>query len=537
MIAEQHKTMTPAAPEKTTTATLKSLQVDKSLSLYDAGSEGWQEAARNAAKTTVRTLHRTYIQLGGYLNEISKTHVDNDPMKPLVWQAWGYKNFAAYCEAELGMNERKMNFVSRIYRVVFEELASLPDDVRARVVDIDYSKIRELVGVLTADNVYEWLGEIEAGINCADLGKAVREYRQRAKDLGMYQDGKVVTSLPPVVQNAPKQPQKPATPSAPWPTPSPASASAPVKPPAAPAPTNVVQMPVKPAAPPPSLALSAKAAVQAVHQAKAGDVGTPMSPTLQETATDKFVAFLYPDQAKLVKMAFQAAQELSCSAKPGHLLTLICTDYLATNGAVVPGTEGFQNYLMNLEKIYGCDLIAIDRTSKKLAILAGKEHLLRIIKAMDDAIAVSDAEDDAADEHADDAKTAPQGSTAVETQTNLDLPEEDETPVAPAPVPAPKAPTTWSEKPTHTTAHPTALDVHVLDVLSALESDEEDDDAVGGDDPFKTDEEAEILRLASAADTPEEMDEILNSLALGGDDEVGDVEDVEAQGDELYDDE
>lgn len=75
---------------------------------------------------------------------------------------------------------------------------------------------------------------------------------------------------------------------------------------------------------------------------------------------------LYEDQHKIVESAIQRASELSGSDKRGHNLTLICTDFLATNDFLTGDETQRIGYLQKIENVLGVRLVACDKKSGDL---------------------------------------------------------------------------------------------------------------------------------------------------------------------------
>lgn len=65
--------------------------------------------------------------------------------------------------------------------------------------------------------------------------------------------------------------------------------------------------------------------------AKGGDGKTKLTPPKEEKPPVKKVFHLFPAQEEMVEKALAMASKEAESEKPGHLLTMICTEYAATN--------------------------------------------------------------------------------------------------------------------------------------------------------------------------------------------------------------
>lgn len=71
--------------------------------------------------------------------------------------AWGFSNFEAYCDMELDFQYRKAKYLVEIW----DKVKSFNIDQK-RLEAIGWTKLRELVKVMDAENVEEWLGRAES---------------------------------------------------------------------------------------------------------------------------------------------------------------------------------------------------------------------------------------------------------------------------------------------------------------------------------------------------------------------------------------
>lgn len=102
-----------------------------------------------------------------------------------------------------------------------------------------------------------------------------------------------------------------------------------------------------------------------------------IEPDLPKTEVLQYETFaLYEDQHKIVEDAVQRASELSGSDKRGHNLTLICTDFLATNDFLTGDEEQRMSYLEKIENVMGVRLIAADK--KTGSLIYGLENLEKL---------------------------------------------------------------------------------------------------------------------------------------------------------------
>lgn len=75
---------------------------------------------------------------------------------------------------------------------------------------------------------------------------------------------------------------------------------------------------------------------------------------------------LHEDQHKIVESALTRAMELSGSDKRNHNLTLICTDFLATNDFLTGDETQRLAYLQKIENVLGVRLVAADKKTGNL---------------------------------------------------------------------------------------------------------------------------------------------------------------------------
>lgn len=68
---------------------------------------------------------------------------------------------------------------------------------------------------------------------------------------------------------------------------------------------------------------------------------------------------LFPDQLENVERALKLASELANSSKEGHLLDMICLEFLASNS----GMDNVDEYLTKVQNVTGVSLIGYDKKS------------------------------------------------------------------------------------------------------------------------------------------------------------------------------
>lgn len=203
---------------------------------------------------------------------------------------WGYQSWAQYVDNELQVAPRKAAYLVAIQ----ESFGKLSDGVKDWVKELGWSKSKELVGLVTNDNVDDMKELVD--------GKTLREITEIAKDLKNGGNGKLDE-------------------------------------------TN----------------------------GDDDDIETiDVEPVVKEqTFTHKFT--LFEEQHENVNQALTVAGEMANSDKSGHLLDLICTEFLATNGQV----SNLDEYLAKVERITGMTLIAYSKADE--GIVFGGDSLDEIL--------------------------------------------------------------------------------------------------------------------------------------------------------------
>lgn len=88
-------------------------------------------------------------------------------------------------------------------------------------------------------------------------------------------------------------------------------------------------------------------------------------PVLNPVETLKQERFdLYPNQHENVMLALQRARDLTGSDKKGHLMDIICTDFIATNDVIGSDMDKRLRYVAKIERALGLKLVAIDVETK-----------------------------------------------------------------------------------------------------------------------------------------------------------------------------
>jgi hypothetical protein len=276
--------------------------------LYAKGSEAWAEQIQEYARRLAEDIDRGFMKLAEYIWLIYDTPVGNDPGNGPFYKQWGYQTVEQWARHELGIsNVRKVQYLRQIYYTLQQELITeggVEQDVIDKLLRLGYSQLRVLCPILTADNAREWADRTE-GLSYRQIDDLVRKFRDLTAE----------------------------------------AEAAKKKAAAAPAPTDAGDAPRKDEGPP----------------VKVKPVADPPTPTITAAARLESMRFLLtPESKEIVDEAMRTSAAVTGSDKPGYLLSMICLDFLATNGGAKKGNESFYAYLANLERLFQVRLVALD---------------------------------------------------------------------------------------------------------------------------------------------------------------------------------
>lgn len=294
------------------------------------GSKYWANKIRKRAKELAGDLETGYMELAKILYQVYDVPVDGEASNGPIFKAWGYKSFAEYAEEELHLHRRKAERLRGIWYRLEVELAGMNPDLKERIVRIGWSKVRELVRVLTLKNAEEWVKRAEE-CSYTQLLVAVSKYREEVDKM----------------QQLPK---------------------------------------INPEGNEGDSGLGG--GNNPVFSDGGGIVGVsdqePPIPPVEKHVFEHFM--LYEEQAEIVRSALQRASEISKSDKKSHNLHLICMDFLATNDFKNSPVEDRMAFLAKFESMLGLKLIAVDPESND--VVYGMSTLENASKEDDDASSV-----------------------------------------------------------------------------------------------------------------------------------------------------
>ncbi len=290
-------------------AFLKSIPGGKS----NVGTKVWADKMRKRAKEVSEGLETGYMELAEVLYNLFDVPVDGDPNNGPWFKEWGYSTIGDFAENELNLNKRKAEYLRGIYYRLEVELEEMDPKVKSKIIALGWSKVRELIKVLTVKNAEKWLSVAEKS-NHPDLLTSVQKYQDKAK----------------TAKAAKEAGEK-------YVTPSPAKISK------GDLPTAFEMQPPK-----------SEEEEPAVEDDDLDNV--------PEVTTSVYKNFkLFKEQQEIVEAALARAQELSGSNVPSHNLSVICQDFLATNLFGKPGPDQAIRFLAKYEKLLNVRIVVIDQ--------------------------------------------------------------------------------------------------------------------------------------------------------------------------------
>jgi len=173
-IVEQSTTKTPKTKKKVSAkkkvkTTKKPASTDLIISTAHTIENLKKSDAYDRARELSENVEYTYFQLGGVLSLIQGN-------------AWftedGYESFREFVEAEFGINYRKSMYLISIYNSLVQ--SGIPWKT---VEPIGWTKLKELIGVITPENVDEWV-EKAKGMTVLQLQQAIKEAATGADKTG-----------------------------------------------------------------------------------------------------------------------------------------------------------------------------------------------------------------------------------------------------------------------------------------------------------------------------------------------------------------
>ncbi len=294
------------------------------------GSKTWQKKVRSQAKELAHSIETSYLSLAEILFTVYDTPVNGDRANGPVFAQWGFRSFRDYAEQELGLHYKKAERLRLIWYRLEVELADMETETKSRLVNLGWSKVRELCrpGVLNLRNAKAWVEKAE-NMNYQTLDAAVRKYLDRQEDEEIE---RVVREDGDPIEKSNK------------------------------------------------LAEERTPAEQEEHEEEERNSVSPSEIQWEDSDQlfSKSFAF-HADQIETVKLALKRAEELSGRSAGGHNLSLICLDYLATNDFTKASEEQRLRYVAKLEKSLGLKFVVVDPVNAE--VVYGLSILEKLAKA------------------------------------------------------------------------------------------------------------------------------------------------------------
>jgi hypothetical protein len=311
----------------------------------DSNNQGWTEAVRSDAKSLAGKLDEGYMELAKLLYTIWDTPIDGNGNNAPIFTKWGYSTFSDYVEQELGIHRKKAQRLKAVwYNIEIRLKDTLDPELKKRIIALGFSKVRELVGVLTARNSEKWVEKAEE-LSYPKLCIAVRKYREdrealeaehtAAKEAGIILGGE------PVEGEGGSGGGGGGGEAGDGPEPV----------------DSVIGEPLYPEPPEPQVP------------------DDDFSDLIRENFN------LHPEQHETVTEALAIARKLSNSTVKSNNLHLVCLDFVATNGEGKTTSAQRMKRLVQLAKAYGLDLVILDEGD----VVFGLDNLQALADIADEA--------------------------------------------------------------------------------------------------------------------------------------------------------
>lgn len=138
------------------------------------GSEAWGARIRKRARSLVKSINQGYMELAEILHTVWATPINNEEHNACVTVAWGYDGYVPWAEEELGLHKRKAERLKAIWHHLHVTLGGKLDRrIRKRIIALGWTKVRELIRVIDADNAEQWV-EVAENLNYNELCEIIR---------------------------------------------------------------------------------------------------------------------------------------------------------------------------------------------------------------------------------------------------------------------------------------------------------------------------------------------------------------------------
>jgi len=158
------------------------------------GSEAWGAKIRKRARNLVKSINQGYMELAEIIHTVWATPINGEAHNACVTVAWGYENYKQWAEEELGLHVRKAERLKAIWHHLHVTLeGKLDRRIRKKIIALGWTKVRELIRVIDADNAEQWV-EVAEHLNYNELCEVIRraledqEKQEQAKAVGTADD-------------------------------------------------------------------------------------------------------------------------------------------------------------------------------------------------------------------------------------------------------------------------------------------------------------------------------------------------------------
>jgi hypothetical protein len=282
------------------------------------GTEKWSQKIRKKAKNLANDLDNGYMEMAHLLWQIYDTPVNGESNQGPVFTQWGYGSFAEYVQEELGIHKKR---AQRLRNVWFNLEIRLKDQidpaVKKRLVGLGFSKVRELVRVISARNVEKWVEKGEQ-LSYPKLCKAIQTYQEAAERRALKKQGSDAAENEEGSEGGSGEGGGGGGGGGP---------------------------------------------VAVDKQMKTRDEDGHYEPEVPDLTDDDMHPrrfMLYTEQAEMVDQALDRAKHLSNSDVKSNNLHLICMDFLAHNDFGKANKKTKLKYIAQMERILGFQLVVFD---------------------------------------------------------------------------------------------------------------------------------------------------------------------------------
>lgn len=264
------------------------------------GTEKWSEKVRRDAKGLANKLDDGYMEMARLLWLIEDTPIDGDKKNPPIFRKWNYDSFTDYVEQELGIHRKRAQRLKAVW-FNLEVRLNLEPEVKKRLVRLGFSKVRELIRVISSRNVEKWVEkgeELSYPKLCIAIRAHLEAVERRSVRRQLEASGEASDS-------------------------------------------------------------KSEDAFEGTDGIPLEDDETPVT-SLTSDDLHRRNYMLYTEQADIVDQALDRAKLLSGSDKKSHNLHLICLDFLAHNNLNKATQEEKLRWLAQIERIINLQLVVFD---------------------------------------------------------------------------------------------------------------------------------------------------------------------------------